>query len=455
MEEIADCHRRGQPVLVGTVSIEKSEHLSRLLQRRGIPHKVLNAKYHEREAEIVAQAGRLGAVTIATNMAGRGTDILLGGNPEFLAKKLLEDGDGEADPAEYETILQQKREEAQAEHKRVVAVGGLHIIGTERHEARRIDNQLRGRSGRQGDPGSSRFYLSLEDDLMRLFGSDNISGIMDRLGLEEDQPIEHRLISRALENAQRKVEARNFEIRKRLLRYDDILNEQRRVIYSQRQQILQDDELKAYIMRMTEDLIAELLQVHCPEDMTPEHWNYEGLLAGAQDAFLAPNTVSLEQLVGLDRDKLRAFLLERAHSLYREREEALGEGVMRELERAVMLRVVDSKWMEYLDAIDELREGIGLRAYGQRDPFLEYTRESHEMFQSLIARIQEDIVRYAFKVRVAGEGAQPRQRAVVAANRGGEGAPAKPVRRGRKIGRNAPCPCGSGKKYKYCCGKGN
>ncbi|NLJ34462.1 MAG: preprotein translocase subunit SecA [Firmicutes bacterium] len=455
VEEIADCHRRGQPVLVGTVSIEKSEHLSRLLQRRGIPHKVLNAKYHEREAEIVAQAGRLGAVTIATNMAGRGTDILLGGNPEFLAKKLLEDGDGEADPAEYETILQQKREEAQAEHKRVVAVGGLHIIGTERHEARRIDNQLRGRSGRQGDPGSSRFYLSLEDDLMRLFGSDNISGIMDRLGLEEDQPIEHRLISRALENAQRKVEARNFEIRKRLLRYDDILNEQRRVIYSQRQQILQDDELKAYIMRMTEDLIAELLQVHCPEDMTPEHWNYEGLLAGAQDAFLAPNTVSLEQLVGLDRDKLRAFLLERAHSLYREREEALGEGVMRELERAVMLRVVDSKWMEYLDAIDELREGIGLRAYGQRDPFLEYTRESHEMFQSLIARIQEDIVRYAFKVRVAGEGAQPRQRAVVAANRGGEGAPAKPVRRGRKIGRNAPCPCGSGKKYKYCCGKGN
>ena len=457
MEEIADCHRRGQPVLVGTVSIEKSEHLSRLLQRRGIPHNVLNAKYHEREAEIVAQAGRLGGVTIATNMAGRGTDILLGGNPEFLAKKILEGSgngeNGEVDAKEYEELLRRRREEARIEHQRVVELGGLHIIGTERHEARRIDNQLRGRSGRQGDPGSSRFYLSLEDDLMRLFGSDNISGIMDRLGLEEDQPIEHRLITRALENAQRRVEARNFEIRKRLLRYDDILNEQREVIYSQRQQILQDDELKAYIMRMTEDLIAELLQVHCPEDMTPEHWNYQGLLAGAEDAILEPNSVSLDQLKGLGREELGAFLLERAHDIYRAREEALGEGAMRELERAVMLRVVDSKWMEYLDAVDELREGIGLRAYGQRDPFIEYTRESHEMFQSLIARIQEDIVRYAFKVRVTGKRTQPRQPVAVAAGRAGGGAPQKPIRRKKKIGRNEPCPCGSGKKYKYCCAK--
>ena len=272
VEEIVDCHRRGQPVLVGTVSIEKSEYLSRLLKERGVPHNVLNAKYHEREAEIVAQAGRLGAVTIATNMAGRGTDILLGGNPEFLAKKMVAGREEEIDPAEYEEILARKREETAAEREKVIALGGLHIIGTERHEARRIDNQLRGRAGRQGDPGSSRFYLSLEDDLMRLFGSDNISGIMDRLGLEEDQPIEHPLITRAIENAQRRVEARNFEIRRRLLRYDDILNEQRAVIYEQRQQILRDEDLKGYILRMTEDVLtasSRLLQ----RGTDPEHWD--------------------------------------------------------------------------------------------------------------------------------------------------------------------------------------
>jgi preprotein translocase subunit SecA len=438
---------------VGTVSIEKSEYLSRLLKERGVPHNVLNAKYHEREAEIVAQAGRLGAVTIATNMAGRGTDILLGGNPEFLAKKMVAGREEEIDPAEYEEILARKREETAAEREKVIALGGLHIIGTERHEARRIDNQLRGRAGRQGDPGSSRFYLSLEDDLMRLFGSDNISGIMDRLGLEEDQPIEHPLITRAIENAQRRVEARNFEIRRRLLRYDDILNEQRAVIYEQRQQILRDEDLKGYILRMTEDVLDGLLPVYCSEELTPEHWDLPGLLAAVEEAFLPPDSVSVEELAGLEGEGIRELLLAKARAVYEAREEELGAENMRQLERVIMLRVVDSKWMEYLDAIDELREGIGLRAYGQRDPFIEYTRESHEMFQSLIARIQEDIVRYAFKVRVAAVRPQGPRQAAVATNRGQE-APPQPVRRaGKKIGRNEPCPCGSGKKYKKCCGK--
>ncbi|MGB4170562.1 MAG: preprotein translocase subunit SecA, partial [bacterium] len=423
VEEIVDCHRRGQPVLVGTVSIEKSEYLSRLLKERGVPHNVLNAKYHEREAEIVAQAGRLGAVTIATNMAGRGTDILLGGNPEFLAKKMVAGREEEIDPAEYEEILARKREETAAEREKVIALGGLHIIGTERHEARRIDNQLRGRAGRQGDPGSSRFYLSLEDDLMRLFGSDNISGIMDRLGLEEDQPIEHPLITRAIENAQRRVEARNFEIRRRLLRYDDILNEQRAVIYEQRQQILRDEDLKGYILRMTEDVLDGLLPVYCSEELTPEHWDLPGLLAAVEEAFLPPDSVSVEELAGLEGEGIRELLLAKARAVYEAREEELGAENMRQLERVIMLRVVDSKWMEYLDAIDELREGIGLRAYGQRDPFIEYTRESHEMFQSLIARIQEDIVRYAFKVRVAAVRPQGPRQAAVATNRGQEAPP--------------------------------
>ncbi|HHY36957.1 MAG TPA: preprotein translocase subunit SecA, partial [Firmicutes bacterium] len=406
VEEIADCYRRGQPVLVGTVSIEKSEYLSRLLKERGIPHNVLNAKYHEKEAEIVAQAGRLGAVTIATNMAGRGTDILLGGNPEFLARQAVAGREEEMDPAEYQRILAEKRKETEEEHKKVVALGGLHIIGTERHEARRIDNQLRGRAGRQGDPGSSRFYLSLEDDLMRLFGSDNISGIMDRLGLEEDQPIEHPLVTRAIENAQRRVEARNFEIRRRLLRYDDILNEQRSVIYEQRQQILRDEDLKGYILGMAEDVLDGLLQAFCSEELTPEHWDLPGLLQAVEETFLPPGSVPPEELAGREREELREFLVEQARAAYEAREEEFGAENMRELERFVMLRVVDSKWMEYLDAIDELREGIGLRAYGQRDPFIEYARESHEMFQGLIARIREDIVRYAFKVRLVAAGSQ-------------------------------------------------
>ncbi|HHW92792.1 MAG TPA: preprotein translocase subunit SecA [Firmicutes bacterium] len=454
VEEIVDCYRRGQPVLVGTVSIENSEYLSRLLKQRGIPHNVLNAKYHEKEAEIVAQAGRLGAVTIATNMAGRGTDILLGGNPEFLAKKIVAGREEEIDPEEYERILALKKEETAAEHKKVVELGGLHIIGTERHEARRIDNQLRGRSGRQGDPGSSRFYLSLEDDLMRLFGSDSISNIMDRLGLEEDQPIEHSLITRAIENAQRKVEARNFEIRRRLLGYDDILNEQRAFIYQQRQQILKDEDLKGYILRMTEDVLDGLLQVYCNEELTTEHWDLPGLLEAAEQVFLPPGSLPVSELAGLEREQLRELFLEKARATYGAREEALGAENMRQLERVIMLRVVDSKWMEYLDAIDELREGIGLRAYGQRDPFIEYTRESHEMFQGLIARIQEDIVRYAFKVRVTGARPSRQQQAVVTTNRGGEETPRTPARRdGKKTGRNDPCPCGSGKKFKKCCGR--
>ncbi|MGI6574687.1 MAG: preprotein translocase subunit SecA [bacterium] len=454
VEEIVECYGRGQPTLVGTVSIEKSEYLSRLLQQRGIPHNVLNAKYHEKEAEIVAQAGRLGMVTIATNMAGRGTDILLGGNPEFLARKELAQREGiEVTPEEVQRVIAQKKLETDEEHKRVVELGGLHIIGTERHEARRIDNQLRGRAGRQGDPGSSRFYLSLEDDLMRLFGSDNISGIMERLGLEEDQPIEHRLITRAIENAQRKVEARNFSIRKRLLEYDDVINKQREVIYQQRRDVLEGRDLKDNILAMTGDVVDNLLDSYCNRDMTPDYWDLPGLLTALEQSMWEQGFVDIEEIKGIEREDLHNLIMEKAKAYYQQREEAFGEEAMREMERVVILRVVDSKWMEHLDVMDSLREGIGLRAYGQRDPLTEYKHEAYQMFQGLIARIREDIVRYAFKVNVHKQ-PQRRQQAVVTGEQGDKAGPAAPVRReGKKIGRNDPCPCGSGKKYKRCCGK--
>lgn len=456
LAEILDCNRRGQPVLVGTVSIEKSEQLSALLKRQGIPHQVLNAKYHEQEAEIVAQAGRLGSVTIATNMAGRGTDILLGGNSQFLAKEELERQGYALDLVEkelYEAVVAEMKKQCKREHEQVVAAGGLHIIGTERHEARRIDNQLRGRSGRQGDPGSSRFYLSLEDDLLRLFGGENISRVMERLGLEEDQPIEHNLLSRAVENAQKKLEGRNFDIRKQLLEYDDVMNRQREVIYGQRQEVLTKTDHREAVLGMTKAVLADYLSIYCSENVLPEEWDLKALLMVLEQTFFPPRLVTMAELAGKSREELALWLEKKVEALYEQREAEIGAESMRELERVVLLRVVDSKWMEHLDAMDELREGIGLRAYGQRDPLIEYKLEAHEMFQGMVARIQEDTVRYLFKIRLTAQAPQ-RRSAVRNVTAGGDSdRPQQPYRRqGKKIGRNDPCPCGSGKKYKKCCG---
>ncbi|MDN5331889.1 MAG: preprotein translocase subunit SecA [Tepidanaerobacteraceae bacterium] len=414
VREIEDCYRRGQPVLVGTVSIEKSEMLSEMLKKKGIPHQVLNAKYHEKEAEIIAKAGQRGAVTIATNMAGRGTDIVLG--------------------------------------EGVAELGGLHVIGTERHEARRIDNQLRGRSGRQGDPGSSRFYVSLEDDLMRLFGSDSIRGLMDRLGLEDDQPIEHPLITKAIENAQKKVEARNFDIRKHVLEFDDVMNTQREVIYSQRRKVLEQENLKDSVKQMIEDVVDRLLDVYASKEMHPEDWDLKGLSEYYADIFTIKDVLGAAVKEDVTREEIRKMLVERAFEAYEQKETEIGEETMRELERVIMLRVVDQKWMDHIDAMDQLREGIGLRAYGQRDPLVEYKIEGYEMFQEMIKSIQEDTLRYLFRVQVKAA-PQRREMARNLSYSHGGGEKQQPVKKGEKIGRNDPCPCGSGKKYKKCCGR--
>ena len=470
VEEVAECHARGQPVLVGTVSIEKSERLSRMLAKRGIPHQVLNAKHHEQEAQIIAQAGQKGAVTIATNMAGRGTDIKLG--------------------------------------EGVAELGGLHIIGSERHEARRIDNQLRGRAGRQGDPGSSRFYVSLQDDLMRLFGSDNLTPILERLGVDETVAIENNLVTRSIERAQKRVEAHNFDIRKHVLEYDDVINKQREIIYAQRREVLKGEGLREQILQMLAGLVKRLVDEHCPEALHPEDWDLKGLADKVAFNFLPPGRVTADSLarvawgdaepgVGRRREQARQALVDGLVRLgeqaYAAREAELGAETMRQLEKLVMLRVVDSKWMAHLDAMDDLREGIGLRAYGQRDPLTEYKLEAFAMFNQMIEAIQEEIVRLIYKVRVERQIQAPAERAGVAQKAeaaalgqvGGGGAPRPvpvgagagpapgaapglparpqaapvggearrtPVVRGAKVGRNDPCPCGSGKKYKKCCG---
>ncbi|MBC7341841.1 MAG: preprotein translocase subunit SecA [Clostridia bacterium] len=460
VEEIAERYAKGQPVLVGTISIEKSERLSQMLKKRGIPHQVLNAKYHEQEAEIIAQAGRSHTVTIATNMAGRGTDIMLGGNPEALAlKELKRKGiDPEADPQAYREELERAKAITEADHAKVVALGGLHIIGTERHESRRIDNQLRGRAGRQGDPGSSRFYISLEDDLMRLFGSDNIAGLMDRLGMDDSTPIDHPLISRSIEAAQKRVEARNFDIRKHVLEYDDVMNQQREVIYKQRRLVLEGTDLRPVINEMLDAVVNRTFDAYASESRWPEEWDLKGLL-DAIELFLPGHRITADQLKTMEKEEIRSMLLDKAHEAYRAREAELGSETMRELERAILLRVVDQKWMDHLDAMDQLREGIGLRAYGQRDPLVEYKLEAYDMFNQMVESIQEDTLRYLLRVQVDRERpvAQPEQkRRQLVENRGPDGAsqgPAQPVRRGQKIGRNDPCPCGSGKKYKKCCGR--
>jgi preprotein translocase subunit SecA len=454
VEEIVVKQKTGQPVLVGTISIEKSEILSEMLKRRGTPHQVLNAKFHEQEARIVAQAGRLGTVTIATNMAGRGTDIILGGNPEFLAKEeIISRGidPAEVDPATYREVLSAMKAKCEAEHDQVVALGGLHIIGTERHESRRIDNQLRGRAGRQGDPGSSRFYISMEDDLMRLFGSGNIAGIMDRLGMDDTTPIDHPLISKSIETAQRRVEARNFDLRKHVLEYDDVMNKQREVIYAQRLKVLTGENLRESIEEMIKTVIDRTIASFAGDSRFPEEWNLDGLLAHADEQFLPGHRITPEDLIKLEKNEIRDLFQQKALALYNFREEEVGFDAMRQLERMVMLKVVDQKWMDHLDAMDQLRQGIGLRAYGGRDPLIEYKMESFAMFNDMVASIQEEIVRYIFRVRLVTEAPRERVKNVVE-NRYAEESPKQPVRREKKVGRNDPCTCGSGKKYKKCCG---
>ncbi|MFQ5893294.1 MAG: preprotein translocase subunit SecA, partial [Nitrospinota bacterium] len=495
VEEIAELYELRRPVLVGTISIENSERLSARLKRRGIPHHVLNAKYHEMEAEIVAQAGRLGAVTIATNMAGRGTDILLGGNPEFLTKEALKK-DGK-DPAEvsreeWEAVYRQIKAATDAEHDEVVALGGLHILSTERHEARRIDNQLRGRSGRQGDPGSSRFYLSLEDDLMRIFASERVSTLMQKLGMEEGVPIEHNMVTKAIENAQKKVEAHNFDIRKHLLEYDDVMNKQREVVYGLRHQLLEGEGLGDEFVETIEEVLDAILETYAAEEDDTEEWDLTGLREALWRQFgLAFIFEQWEEACAaagspVTHTTLREHLLALVTEAYRAREAQVGEAFMRHLEKIFMLQSLDGLWKDHLLNMDHLRDGIGLRGYGQKDPLNEYKREGFEMFQAMMDRWKEETVELLFKVQVEEpvEVELPRRRrgrmvesrenifldvpaeAAVPVGPPEEGMPPLPPeavggasarpqtyrREGRKVGRNEPCPCGSGKKYKKCCG---
>jgi preprotein translocase subunit SecA len=419
VKEILQRHAIGQPMLVGTVSIEASEALSSLLKRHRVPHEVLNAKFHEKEAEIIAQAGKYKAVTIATNMAGRGTDIILGGNPEFLAKREMRQqgftdeilaevtGVNETDDAEliearkvYEDLYKKYERETAIERQKVIELGGLHIIGTERHESRRIDNQLRGRAGRQGDPGSSRFYISLEDDLMRLFGSDRIKGLISTLGMQEDQPIEHNLLSGQIEQAQKRVESNNFNIRKHVLQYDDVMNVQREVIYSQRRSVLEGEDLRGSIMDMVESLIDSALELYLGDTSFPEDWDLKGLISYLEKICITPGSINLDELDihSLSKSGVKKLLLDEAQAAYQKQEELNGEEPMREAERVITLKVVDRKWMDHIDAMDQLRQGIGLRAYGQRDPVMEYKFEGYEMFQDMVRSIQEEVLTLLYHV---------------------------------------------------------
>ncbi len=484
VEQIKACHAKGQPVLVGTVSIEISELVSKMLARAGIPHNVLNAKHHEKEAEIVAQAGRLGAVTVATNMAGRGTDIMLGGNAEFMAKaqlrrqgmsdELLAEATGHAETEDQEILDARKlfadteakyKEEIREEAEKVRQAGGLYILGTERHESRRIDNQLRGRAGRQGDPGESRFFLSLEDDILRLFGSERIQGLMERLGVDDDTPLDQKMLSGAIENAQKQVESRNFQTRKTVLEYDDVMNTQREVIYKQRRQVLDGEDIHAAVENMLDSAVGTLAAGHAGEQ---PHVSGEDLKAAT--GHLLGSVFTAEQITGflkeagsVSPDKLSEEMLETARGNYARREQMInqamegrmepGKSAMRELERVILLRVVDEFWMDHIDAMTELRQGIGLRAYGQSDPVVEYKREGFEMFEQMIAAIQEETVRRLFTVRVKTNEEIRRERVAKITGQSGGGdetVKKQPVKKAAKIGRNDPCPCGSGLKWKKC-----
>ncbi len=482
IEQIVECHQKGQPVLVGTISIEKSERLSKMLKARGIRHEVLNAKYHEREAHIVAQAGKLGAVTIATNMAGRGTDIKLGGNEENMATDDLvragydeemisaataffdtDDADILAAREFYREKLAEHKQVVGAEAEKVRKAGGLFIVGTERHESRRIDNQLRGRAGRQGDPGETCFFLSLEDDLMRLFGGERTAGMMDRLNIDEDTPIEAKLLSNTIEGAQQKVEARNFGTRKNVLQFDDVMNKQREIIYGQRAKVLNGEDLSELIRKMVDDTVHNAVALYLPEDTAHDTWDFAGLRRHFLGWMTAPNDFTeyendVQKLGDAEAPQIENMLRERAHKIYAAREQMFTPNIMRELERVILLKNVDAQWMDHIDNMEELKKGIYLRSYAQKDPVVEYRMEGFEMFDAMINSIRENTVRALYTVQIRRE--EPPKREAVAKEEemvasGGSDEPIArtPVRKTQKVGRNDLCPCGSGKKYKKCCGK--
>ena len=479
VDEIEERHKNGQPILVGTISIEDSEMLSDMLKKRGIRHEVLNAKNHEKEAEIVAQAGRFGQVTIATNMAGRGTDIILGGNPEFMTVKEMKrlgyadeiitqaSGFGYTEDEEirearekYHSILEEKKEELKEEQDKVRQAGGLCIIGTERHESRRIDNQLRGRAGRQGDPGTSRFFISLEDELMRLFGSDRLMAMVEKIGMDDDMPIEHKMLSKSIEGAQKKVEGKNFSIRKHVLQYDDVMNKQREIIYKERRNVLEGEDVHSEILDMIDKTIDRVLSYYIPEGSYPESWDLKALEERFVNIFHPDKKVEVGNVEDLTKESLKEIIKNEALRLYDEKEKLVGEERMRELERIILLQVVDSKWMDHIDAMDQLRQGIGLRAIGQEDPVRAYQIEGFDMFDEMIQSIQEETLNYIYGFQVRIE-AQPIERKQMVdmdklEQKGGsetEEEGPKQIKTDKVVGRNDLCPCGSGKKYKKCCGK--
>lgn len=481
VEQVVEVHKTGQPILIGTISIETSEMLSDMLKRRGVKHEVLNAKNHEKEAEIVAQAGRFGAVTIATNMAGRGTDIILGGNPEIMTVKEMKkrgyedhliaesSGFSATDDEEiiearklYQEILAQKKLELKEEQEKVKEAGGLFILGTERHESRRIDNQLRGRAGRQGDPGTTRFFISLEDELMRLFGSERIQGMVEKLGMEEDDAIEHKMLSKSIESAQKKVEGKNFSIRKSVLQYDDVMNKQREIIYAERKRVLEGENIKPEIMEMIDALADAIVDKFCPEKTYQEEWDIKGLKEKIQQQFAADINIE-EEISKIDNSKMKSLIKDMAHRIYEMKESMLPEEEFRELERVILLQVVDSKWMDHIDSMDQLRQGMGLRAIGQEDPVRAYQIEGFDMFDAMTESIKEETVRYLMSFQIQKQEEKPVQiqrKAVVDLEKVQEGfensleeKAAAPKKTEKVVGRNEECPCGSGKKYKKCCGK--
>nr|WP_320116742.1 preprotein translocase subunit SecA [uncultured Desulfuromonas sp.] len=456
IEDIRACHKSGQPVLVGTISIENSERLAAQLKKAGVPHHVLNAKHHEKEAEIVAQAGRLGSVTIATNMAGRGTDIVLGGNPDMLAKAVV---NGDTEDERYEELLKKFTAECAAEKQQVLEAGGLYILGTERHESRRIDNQLRGRSGRQGDPGASRFYLSLEDDLLRIFGSHRVAFIMDKLKIPENEPIEHGMISRAIENAQKKVEGHNFDIRKHLIEYDDVMNRQREVIYEQRREVLAGENIRGTYNAIIEEMVEDIVATFCPEKVSPEDWNVSSLVDDFISQFnFQPEMPDLESKP--NTEELTESLKKQVFKRLIDKEEEFTPAVLEHLMTVLLLQVIDSQWKDHLLSIDHLKEGIGLRGYGQKNPKEEYKREAYNLFMQMMGRIRQEVLQKLFMIQLVQQDdvermEEEQKKRKVVMNRSDEAdKPAQPVKRDEdKVGRNDPCPCGSGKKYKKCCGR--
>ncbi|MDO5755876.1 MAG: preprotein translocase subunit SecA [Tissierellia bacterium] len=472
IDEIERIHKTGQPILVGTISIEISEYLSKLLRRRGISHDVLNAKQHQREAEIVAQAGMFGKVTIATNMAGRGTDIILGGNPDFLAKHEMkkqgyedyeidsldslivpDDEDLKAARKVYEKLREDFKKETDVNRDKVIEAGGLYILGTERHESRRIDNQLRGRAGRQGDPGASRFFIALEDNLMRLFGGEMIQRFADSGKFPEDEPIESKTVSKAIERAQKRVESNNFAIRKNVLKYDDVMNVQRKIIYAEREKVLQGEDMHQNILEMLYSIVEQGVQSFCSNPEDPSSWEMEGLLNYLHSIYLPEGTLSFENIQQMKPEDLRDYIYNESVKLYEAKEQEIGSDQFREIERVILLMVVDRKWMDHIDAMDQFRQGINLRSFGQQDPVRAYTNEGYEMFEEMNHSIKEDTIRGLFNVEPQEKEVKRKRVAKETQASAGNMESQGTVVKGKKVGRNDPCPCGSGKKYKHCCGR--